>query len=89
MIFQNLFYCYFKYDKTIQDSTLRCCEVAVPVRDPALRQRLHAMFDVMLQDNIKARDQLPDGTYVRRTVPEEEEALNAQEYFLACAYGQK
>ncbi len=70
-------------------NTLRRVEVAVPVRDPALRQRLHAMFDVMLQDNIKARDQLPDGTYVRRTVPEGEEALNAQEYFLACAYRQK
>lgn len=70
-------------------NTLRRVEVAVPVRDPALRQRLHAMFDVMLRDNIKARDQLPDGTYVRRTVPEGKEALNAQEYFLACAYGQK
>ncbi|MCC8046823.1 MAG: polyphosphate kinase 1 [Clostridiales bacterium] len=70
-------------------NTLRRVEVAVPVRDPALRQRLHTMFDVMLRDNIKARDQLPDGTYLRRTVPETEEALNAQEYFLACAYGQK
>lgn len=69
-------------------NTLRRVEVAVPVRDPALRQRLHEMFDVMLRDRVKARDQRPDGSYVKRTAPEGEEPLNAQEYFLARAYEQ-
>ncbi|MCD7761952.1 MAG: polyphosphate kinase 1 [Lachnospiraceae bacterium] len=67
-------------------NTLRRVEVAVPIYDPALRTRLHAMFDVMLHDNVKARDQMPDGSYVRRSVPDGEEALNAQEYFTAKAY---
>ncbi|MCD7737218.1 MAG: polyphosphate kinase 1, partial [Lachnospiraceae bacterium] len=69
-------------------NTLRRVEVAVPVHDPALRKRLHGLFDLMLRDNEKARDQLPDGSYLRRTAAEGEKALNAQEYFLAQAYGE-
>ncbi|MCD8336322.1 MAG: polyphosphate kinase 1 [Lachnospiraceae bacterium] len=67
-------------------NTLRRVEVAVPIYDPVLRERLHEMFRVMLRDNMKARDQLPDGSYLRRSAGEGEEELNAQEYFTAMAY---
>lgn len=67
-------------------NTLRRVEVAAPIYDPAIRARLHDMFDIMLHDNVKARDQMPDGSYIKRSTPDGEEALNAQEYFTAKAY---
>lgn len=47
-------------------NTLRRVEVAVPVYDDALKARLLKIFDVMWRDNRQVRDQLPDGSYVRR-----------------------
>ncbi|MCC8065980.1 MAG: polyphosphate kinase 1 [Clostridiales bacterium] len=67
-------------------NTLRRVEVAAPIHDPELKKRLHDMFRIMLKDNVKARDQLPDGSYRRRQAAEGSEALNAQEYFVSCAY---
>ncbi|MCD7818290.1 MAG: polyphosphate kinase 1 [Lachnospiraceae bacterium] len=69
-------------------NTLRRVEVAAPVYDPDIRRRLHEMFDIMLRDNVKARDQLPDGSYLKRTASDGEDLLNAQEYFVANAYGE-
>ena len=46
-------------------STLRRVEVAAPVTDPALQQRLQHIFDTMLADNCNARVQQPDGSYLR------------------------
>ena len=43
------------------------------------------MFITMLSDNVKAREQQPDGTYVRLT-PKENAPLNSQEYFFDAAY---
>lgn len=42
-------------------NTLRRVEVAVPIKDEELRDRLRRMFRIMLEDNVKARVQLPDG----------------------------
>ncbi len=67
-------------------NTLRRVEVAVPILDPAVRNRLRTMFDTMLRDNVQARDQMPDGTYRRRIAAEGEKKLNSQEYFFQCAY---
>lgn len=67
-------------------NTLRRVEVAVPILDAAIRNRLRAMFDTMLRDNVQARDQMPDGSYRRRMAAEGEEKLNSQEYFFRCAY---
>ena len=44
-------------------NTLRRVEVAVPVYDQGLKQRLLRIFDVMWRDNRQARDQQPDGSY--------------------------
>ena len=66
-------------------NTTRRVEVAVPIEDVDLRARIQEMFITMLSDNVKAREQRPDGTYVRLT-PEENAPLNSQEYFFDAAY---
>lgn len=67
-------------------NTLRRVEVAAPVYDPEIKNRLREMFRIMLKDNVKAREQKPDGTYVKVTGEENEERLNSQEYFFEEAY---
>ena len=66
-------------------NTTRRVEVAVPIEDVDLRARIQEMFITMLSDNVKAREQQPDGTYVCLT-PEENAPLNSQEYFFDTAY---
>lgn len=66
-------------------NTVRRVEVAAPVYDPELRERLHHIFDVMLQDNCQARDMQPDGRYVRRQ-PGDEAPIIAQEMLYQEAY---
>ena len=66
-------------------NTTRRVEVAVPIEDVDLRARIQEMFITMLSDNVKAREQQPDGTYVCLT-PEENAPLNFQEYFFDAAY---
>ncbi len=60
-------------------NTLRRVEVAVPIRDPDLRQRLVESFRVMLRDNQQARQLDASGVYTR--VRNEEPPLNSQAYF--------
>lgn len=63
-------------------NTIRRVEVAAPVKSPELRKRVLHIFDIMMRDNVKARIQLPDGTYKRISPAEGEEALMAQQYFI-------
>lgn len=63
-------------------NTIRRVEVAAPVRSPELRKRVLHIFDIMMRDNVKARIQLPDGTYKRISPTEGENALMAQQYFI-------
>jgi len=44
------------------------------------------MFGILMSDNVKARVMLSDGTYVHADKAENEEPLNAQEYFYEEAY---
>ena len=60
-------------------NTLRRVEVAVPIRDPDLRQRLVESFRVMLRDNQQARQLDAGGVYTR--VRNGEAPLNSQAYF--------
>lgn len=65
-------------------NTLRRVEVAAPIYDDALKARIRYMFDTMLSDNVKARVQQPDGTYV---IPHSDAPyLNSQEKFFDDAY---
>ena len=59
-------------------------EVALPIRDEAIKQRLWDMFCIMLKDNVKARIQMPDGKYIRKqnNLP----PLDSQIYFYEEAY---
>lgn len=65
-------------------NTLKRVEVAVPIYDEMTRIRINEMFSIMLQDNVKARVQGPDGIYRRQKTDGEQ--LNSQEYFYAQAY---
>ena len=63
-------------------NTNRRVEVAAPVYSPVIRKRVLGIFDIMLRDNVKARVQLPDGSYKHISPNENELALSAQQYFI-------
>ncbi len=63
-------------------NTTRRVEVATPIFDPDIRARLLDMFHILMEDNVKARIQQPDGNYIRVVRGDDEEPLNAQEYFM-------
>ena len=74
-------------------STLRRVEVAVEILDGTIKDRIKHIFNVMLSDNVKAREQLADGSYVMVSeigsieeceTPEllTQEKINSQEIFI-------
>lgn len=65
-------------------NTVKRVEVAAPVYDPAVRQRIQSMFDLMLSDNQKARAEDARGIYT--LVPCEGAAVNSQEALYQEAY---
>ena len=67
-------------------NTVRRVEVAAPVLQEDLKERLQSIFDTMLRDNQKAREACSDGEYRHVAQKEGEESLNAQEYFYQEAY---
>lgn len=62
-------------------NTERRVEVACPIYDRAIKKRLLDMMDILLRDNVKAREQFADGRYILRT-PLNSPPLNSQEYFM-------
>jgi len=58
----------------------RRVETSWPVQDPSLRDRVESILEVYWRDNVKAREQSVDATYVR--VPTEGPHLDAQAFFL-------
>ncbi len=67
-------------------NTERRVEVAAPVLDRRLADRITAMFETMLHDNVKAREQGSDGKYRHVKRSEGEAELNSQLYFYNEAY---
>ena len=66
-------------------NTVRRVEVATPIYDPEIAQRLEEMFITMLSDNQKARVEDGEGNY--HLVDAREDApLNSQEFFYETAY---
>ena len=65
-------------------NTVRRVEVAAPVYDKKLQNKLQEMFDIMLSDNQKARVLGSDGNY--RRVINDKAPVNSQEYFYEQAY---
>ena len=66
-------------------NTLRRVEVATPILDGDAKARLERIFDVIWRDNVQARDQQPDGSYVRR-YPAGQTALSSQNWLYDEAY---
>lgn len=65
-------------------NTVRRVEVAAPIYDAEIKNKVLGIFDTMMRDNVKARVQQPDGNYVYSR--NDEEPLNAQEFFYQQAY---
>ena len=69
-------------------NTERRVEVAAPVLDKTLADRVCEIFDTMLMDNVKAREQGSDGLYRHIQREDSEAPLNSQLYFYEQAYAQ-
>lgn len=67
-------------------NTLRRVEVAAPVYDKCIREKIMYMFDKIMSDNVQARELFSDGNYIR--VENDNEKLNSQEHFHDIAYEQ-
>ncbi|HEX3082947.1 MAG TPA: hypothetical protein VHP99_00350 [Pyrinomonadaceae bacterium] len=54
------------------------------IKDSKLKDRLRAILDAYLADNVNARELKPDGTYVRLKVPDTEKKRDAQLEFVTA-----
>lgn len=63
-------------------NTERRIEVACPILDEVIAGRIMEMMEVAFSDNVKARELLPDGAYIRRMRKEGEPVLDSQ----ACLF---
>ncbi|MCH5204142.1 MAG: polyphosphate kinase 1 [Oscillospiraceae bacterium] len=66
-------------------NTERRVEVAAPILDKALADRICDIFNTCMRDNVKARELMSDGQY-RRVEQNGAPALNSQLYFYEQAY---
>ena len=48
---------------------VRRVEVACPIQDPAIKKYLQDFLDLQLRDTLKARQLLPNGTYIKKEDP--------------------
>ncbi|MBQ6175187.1 MAG: polyphosphate kinase 1 [Clostridia bacterium] len=65
-------------------NTLRRVEIACPIVDPSLTERLETIFRVMWEDNCSVREQGADGLY-RRRYPGTEKPLRCQRWLMENA----
>lgn len=65
-------------------NTIRRVEVAAPVYDPAIRERIQYIFDTIMKDDEKGKEQNAKGIYEDRHI--NEEPVNSQEIFFQDAY---
>ena len=65
-------------------NTVRRVEVAAPVYDEALKDRLKHIFDTIMIDDEKGKEQNSEGLYIDREINEEK--VNSQELFYEEAY---
>ena len=67
-------------------NTERRVEVAAPLLDRSIADRAVEIFETMLRDNVKAREQDSDGNYYHVQPKDGEPRLNSQIYFYEQAY---
>lgn len=65
-------------------NTIRRVEMAAPIKDEELKKRVREMFDTMILDDEKGKEQHSDGTYHDRKI--NEQPINSQEFFYEQAY---
>jgi len=63
-------------------NTIRRVEVAAPIYDEHVRERIVRIFDTMLADNVKARIMLPDSSYKYKQPKAGEELVDSQQSFI-------
>lgn len=63
-------------------NTEKRVEVACPVYDKNLKERLNHILAVMLADNVKARRLTADGSYEKIAQGESEELVDSQQFFM-------
>lgn len=64
-------------------NTVKRVEVAAPVYDPDIQDRIVNIFETMLSDDVKARVQISDGTYRKKR--SHKKNLSAQDMFMETA----
>ena len=67
-------------------NTLRRVEVATPIYDDEIRERIDSMFEIMMKDDEKGKILNKKGLYENRQINECK--LNSQELFYKMAYGE-
>lgn len=65
-------------------NTVRRVEIAVPVYDEGIRNRLRHIFDIIMKDDEKGKTENANGNYIERNL--DKEKLDSQEYFYEEAY---
>lgn len=65
-------------------NTLRRVEVAVPIYDEDIKHRIRNMFDIMMRDDKKGKEQNSSGIYCERLINTPK--IDSQEYFYQEAY---
>lgn len=68
-------------------NTEKRVEVACPIMDLDVKERLNHLLKVMLADNVKARSLQSDGTYIMK--PKTEKEISCQEVFMKEAMSEK
>lgn len=77
--------CYIASADWMTRNTLRRVEVATPILDEGVKTRIAEIFNVIWNDNVQARDQQPDGSYIRR-FPGSSKPLSSQIWLYDDAY---
>ena len=65
-------------------NTVRRVEIAAPIYDPEIRDRILQIFKTMFKDTCKRRIEQSDGTYIK--AEQAKDYLNSQEYFMERSY---
>jgi len=62
-------------------NTQRRVEIACPILDADLKERIYGMLETMLMDNTQAWEQFSDGRYILRHQPGSDLVINSQAFF--------
>ncbi len=70
-------------------NTVRRVEIAAPIYDETIRAKIRHIFDTVMADDEKGKEQTAEGLYVDRNLHPNGEKLNSQEIFFQEAYDEE